>query len=96
MTPAQHQETVDVAKVVVNEYFDYYLTEVFPQQMDRLFKNHNQDAEAHEPILEPLLRMKKKVDRTFWMITGGVAVVSVLGTLLVENWTAVAKVLFAA
>jgi hypothetical protein len=93
MDAKEHQATVDVAKVVVNEYFDHYLTEVFPSQLDRMFQSHNQDAEAHEVRFKVLVKAKRKMDRILWMILGGAAVVSVLGTLLIEHLSAVIKAL---
>ena len=46
------QQAHDIAELEVNRYFDHYLTEVFPKQVDRLFAAHNTDATAH-PTLVP-------------------------------------------
>ena len=70
MTSKDHQAVVDIAKVVVNEYFDHYLTEVFPAQLDRLFQSHNDDMKAHPVQFKVLAATKKKVDRATWMIAG--------------------------
>ena len=70
MTPEDHQSVVDVSKVVVNEYFDHYLTEVFPKTMDRLFSGHNSDINAHPEQMTALFRNKKRVDRWTWMFAG--------------------------
>ena len=70
MTPEEHQATVDTAKVAINEYFDHYLGEVFPKQMDRMFAGHNADIEAHPVQMKALFNTKKKVDRWTWMIAG--------------------------
>lgn len=70
MTPEDHQTVVDASKVVVNEYFDHYLTEVFPKTLDRMFAGHNSDINAHPVQMKALFDTKKKVDRWTWMIAG--------------------------
>ena len=70
MTPEEHQATVDIAKVAINEYFDHYLSEVFPKQMDRMFAGHNSDINAHPEQMTALFKTKKKVDRWTWMFAG--------------------------
>jgi hypothetical protein len=81
MTPADHQQVVDIAKVVVNEYFDHYLSEVFPQQLDRMFTSHNESVEAHPKQFATLAKTKRKVDRATWMILGVTTLVAALGGL---------------
>jgi predicted phage gp36 major capsid-like protein len=93
MTPTQHQEMVDVAKVHINEYFDHYLTDVFPKQMDRLFKAHNQDAEAHGPLILPLQKSERRGRKFVWMILGGAAVLGGLVTLAADHAGAILRVL---
>jgi hypothetical protein len=85
MTPAEHQSIMDIAEVQVNRYFDHYLSEVFPQQIERIMNAHNQDAEAHEPRIAPLVKAKRRVDRMIWMVLGGSAVIGCVGTLIVEH-----------
>jgi len=75
MTPEDHQAVVDASKVVVNEYFDHYLTEVFPKTVDRLFGTHNSDINAHPEQMTTLFRTKKRVDRWTWMFAGMSALV---------------------
>ena len=94
MTPSEHQQTVDIAQLVVNQYFDHYLTDVFPGQMREMFAAHNQDAEAHEPRLGSLVKMKRQIDRLKWMIAGGSAVAGFVGALIVQHWSQLVQILF--
>jgi hypothetical protein len=64
MTPQEHQQVVDIARLCAHEYFDHYLTDVFPKQMDHYFKGHVESC----PV-------GKKVDRLKWMVAGMSALV---------------------
>ena len=75
MTPEDHQSVVDVSKVVVNEYFDHYLSDVFPKTLDRLFQAHNDDLKAHPAQMTALFKTKRKVDVWTWMFAGMSALV---------------------
>jgi hypothetical protein len=96
MNPAEHQAVVDVAKVVVNEYFDHYLTEVWPKQIGIMLSSHNNDALAHDPrfVIHTLTcPMKRKMDHLKWMVAGGAAVAGVAGTLITEHIGAIIRAL---
>ena len=93
MTPEQHQDTVDIAKLQVHEYFDHYLGEVFPRQISEIMDAHNGAAVAHEVRIAPLYRTKKSFERFRWMILGGAAVAGCLGTLVAEHLGAIIKAL---
>ena len=78
MNVAEQNEVKTIADLSVNQYFDHYLTEVFPEQLRRFATAHNQDAEAHEPVFEVHKKTcptKATVDRWKWMIAGGSAVI---------------------
>lgn len=81
MTPADHQEVMDIAEVQVNRYFDHYLSEIFPAQLDRMFAAHNESVEAHPKAFKTLAVVKKKVDRVFWMGAGIAFLVTALGAV---------------
>jgi hypothetical protein len=74
MTEADHKQTMEMAELAVNRYFDHYLSEVFPKQMDLYLNAHINACPTG-----------KKVARLGWMIAGATALVSVcvtVGTIL--------------
>jgi len=88
VTPEEHQATVDIARLHVHEYFDHYLTDVFPAQMERLFRDHNKDSRAHGPRFAFHLATcvtKKRLDRARWMLGGGSAVGGFVVALFAEH-----------
>jgi hypothetical protein len=96
MNQADHERTVEMIQLGVHQYFDHYLTDIFPGQMGRLFASHNQDAEAHDPRIEihvGTCKVAKKVNRMLWMISGGAMVLGVAGTLVAEHIGAILKAL---
>ena len=93
MTPEQHQATMDIADLQVHRYFDHYLSEVFPAQICSIMDAHEKDGRAHETRFAPLYKSRYKVERLWWMILGGAAVVGCLGTLAVEHLPAIIKAL---
>jgi hypothetical protein len=84
---------VDIARLQVHEYFDHYLTDVFPQQIVGIMRAHNQDAEAHEPRVAPLNRMHRQFTKYKWMVLGGVAVLGFVGGVLAPHIPAIIKAL---
>jgi len=80
VTPEEHQAVLDIAKLAVNEYFDHYLSEVFPRQMDRMFAAHNVDMTSHPEMFTTLFKTKARVDRWTWMIAGMSALIGVVMT----------------
>jgi GMP synthase-like glutamine amidotransferase len=81
MTPAEHQEIMDIAEVQVNRYFDHYLSEVFPAQLDRMFASHNESTEAHPKAFKAVAEVTKKVNRLFWMGAGIAFLVTAAGAV---------------
>ena len=97
LSAAEHQSVVDIADLAVNRYFDHYLSDVFPEQLGRMFSSHNQDAEAHAPrfkIHEGGCETRRRLDRFVWMVAGGSAVGGFVGSQIVANWSALVKLLF--
>jgi hypothetical protein len=94
VTPAERQQVLDIAELQVNRYFDHYLSEVFPEQMDRLFKNHDDNVDAHPVQFKTLYATKRRVDRVTWMFAGGAAVVSFAATMIASHWSQLVKILF--
>lgn len=86
------QDVENIAKVQVREYFDHYLDHTLPRQLKTIFEAHNQDAEAHQVLIGPLMKVRKRAQRLIWMVLGGAAVVGVVGTLIVEHLSAVVQI----
>lgn len=63
MNREDRDRTVEMIQLGIHEYFDHYLTDVFPRQMDRCFDAHNSDSEAHKGAIQ-------RVNRGGWMIAG--------------------------
>lgn len=85
MTPTEHQQVVDICRLSIHEYFDHYLTDVFPRQNQALFSSHDRDISAHLPLLgvhQKVCRTRRRVDRIMWMIAGVSTLVSVIMTVL--------------
>jgi hypothetical protein len=85
---SDHQEVSDIAKLRIHEYFDRYLTDVFPKQMKGLFEKHNMDVAAHQDqfaIHEKTCRPGRKLSKVMWMCAGGTAVISAAATLGIER-----------
>jgi hypothetical protein len=96
MTPAEHQQIMDIAELQVNKYFDHYLTDVFPDQMIRMFGNHNQDAEAHNPRFVVHLKTcptQQRLNKVMWTLAGGSAVVGFGLAIVVRYLPNIVKVL---
>jgi hypothetical protein len=93
MTAAEHQQMVDIARLQVHEYFDHYLTEVFPTQICSIIDAHDKDGMAHEVRIGPLDTMKRSFYRYKWMILGGVAVLGFVGGVLAPHIPAIIKAL---
>ena len=47
MNPADCKKMELVAEVTVQRFFNHYLEEVFPEQLERAITAHNQDVTAH-------------------------------------------------
>ena len=70
MTAAERQQVIDIVDLQINRYFDHYLSDTFPKQLDRLFKNHNSDGDAHPAQFKVLSTTSTKVARVTWMVAG--------------------------
>jgi hypothetical protein len=79
------QEQIDLIRLQIHEYFDHYLTEVFPKQVGAIVGAHDKDTEAHAGQLEPLKKAARMMDRTRWMFLGAVAILSGLLSLVGEK-----------
>ena len=94
MTPQERQHAIDLIDLQINRYFDHYLTDVFPRQMDRMFASHNRDVEAHPVQFTTIVKTKRRVDRVLWMIAGGSTVIGLIGGLVAGRLPALVKALF--
>ena len=47
MDAADKTEVKTISELTIRQFFDHYLDEVFPGQLDRIIRAHNADAEAH-------------------------------------------------
>jgi len=88
MTSPERQQIIDIAKLQINEYFDHYLTEVFPEQIDRIMSSHNSDGDAHPIQFATLEATSSKVSRATWMMAGMSILVSfvVTAAALAKYW----------
>jgi hypothetical protein len=69
LTEQEVERIREIAELETRRYFDHYLESVFPEQVERFIDAHNECPEAHGGV-------EKKVNRTFWMLAGGVGVLS--------------------
>jgi hypothetical protein len=94
VTPAEHQQIAELTELQVHRYFDHYLTDVFPKQMDRCFAAHNSDVDAHPEAFGTMRKTKRRVDRVLWMIAGGSAVGGAIFGAAAGKFPAVLRALF--
>lgn len=47
-----------VAELVVSRYFDHYLEQVFPRQIQQIMDAHNDSTSAHGGVLEQFKKLK--------------------------------------
>lgn len=94
--PECREEISDLAKLRIHEYFDHYLTNVFPKQAKALFASHDADVRAHQDVLlvhEKTCRTGTTIKRWKWMIAGAFSLIGIIGTIGVEQLLRVLKVL---
>ncbi|MEM8737280.1 MAG: hypothetical protein AAGG38_02215 [Planctomycetota bacterium] len=53
----------DEVKDEVTSFFNHYMLNIFPKQVDRIFESHNKDETAHGGLL-------RRFDRTRWALVG--------------------------
>ena len=82
MSPEERQQVIDLARLQINEYFDHYLTNTFPQQLQTMFRAHNESVESHPDQFERLDKVEGRVNKATWMIAGVVALLTLLSTVL--------------
>lgn len=70
MNTVERQQVLDLVDLQINRYFDHYLTDVFPAQLDRMFAAHNTDTEAHGTHFKVLSATAARVNRWTWMLAG--------------------------
>jgi hypothetical protein len=84
MSPQERQEVIDLAQLSIHQYFDHYLTEVFPPQMKHIMLAHDESVVAHEERFAPLIRSARKFNRIMWTVAGGIAVAGFFGTIAIR------------
>ena len=82
MTSKDGENVQRIAELEVRRYFDYYLVNVWPQQVQELREQiaasvatHNDNRESHGGV-------ESKVNRALWQVGGASAVVGLLGGAL--------------
>ena len=60
----------DAAELKVRQYFDHYLEEVLPKQLEAAIKSHDTDPQAHGGVATEVKKAK-------WLLTGAAAVFGV-------------------
>lgn len=63
LSEQQNSEVERIAELEVRRYFDHYLNEVFPNQVEQVVKRHDADRGAHGGV-------EKKVTRGIWLLAG--------------------------
>lgn len=59
----QRQEVTTIAKLTVHEYFDHYLTNVFPESIQTILNAHDHNCAAHGSVT-------KRFERFKWLLIG--------------------------
>ena len=86
MSPTERQQVIDLAQLQINQYFDHYLTAIFPKQLADLMDCHNHSDEAHPVQFKCLAAVKRKVSRAGWMIAGMSALLGLGATVAAIFW----------
>lgn len=63
----QRDEVKDIAELKVRQYFDEYLTNVFPSQVKQMITEHDNNPTAHDGVAGEVKKAK-------WLLTGAAAV----------------------
>lgn len=78
MNDDTRKEVEEIAELKVHQYFDHYLTEVFPVQVHQVIRAHDRDVTAHAALLDVHQKTcapGKRLRRVLYMIAGASAVV---------------------
>ena len=67
MNPADCEKTKLVARVEVQDYFNHYLEEVFPEQLERSITAHNLDVTAHSVQIKTAIKAESSRVR-LWIV----------------------------
>jgi len=67
-----------LAELEVRRYFDHYLTNVFPVQVEAAVRAHDQSHEAHCGRI-------KSLDKARWVLAGALTVVGFAGGISVDR-----------
>ena len=67
MKATDQKEAETIADLAVERYFNHYLTEIFPDQLDRIIASHDCDNKAHGSIVRKVSKMK-------WLVIGAATV----------------------
>ena len=62
-TPMTSEKARAIAELEVRRYFDHYLTNVFPRQLEAAIEKHDGDREAHGGV-------ERRFMRVFWIGIG--------------------------
>ena len=61
------KEVETIAELAIRRFFDHYLDNVFPEQLDRVIHAHNADAGAHKQQIQHAVRTESYRIR-LWLI----------------------------
>lgn len=67
-----------IAELEVRRYFDHYLTNVFPAQVEAVVKAHDDADAAHGGRI-------KSLDKMRWLLTGAVAMIGFAGGVSIDK-----------
>lgn len=74
----QMQQVSQMAELEVRRYFDHYLTNVFPKQVEAVVKAHDDANDAHGGRI-------KNLDKMRWVLTGAVGLLGLVGGVSIDK-----------
>lgn len=84
MTDKDDESVQRIAELEVRRYFDYYLTNIWPQQVQELRDQITTSVTIHNDNRESHGGVESKVNRALWWVGGASAVVGLLGGALLS------------
>lgn len=69
------QRVHEIAELEVRRYFDKYLQRVFPEQIKALKHHTHVSIETHDADGKAHGGVERRVNRFFWVLMGGAAVI---------------------